>query len=96
MDRSRRRSACSTASAPAAARGGGAPHDGRARCPGNLIDDVTAQLLKEGPRLLAEPFAKLLAAIETRRATSFEGCAGSRSRPQARSEGRANVLDPST
>ena len=40
---------------------------------GISIDDVTGRLLKEGLRLFAEPFAKLLAAIEARRAASARG-----------------------
>jgi hypothetical protein len=35
---------------------------------GISIDDVTGRLLADGLRLFAEPFAKLLAAIEARRA----------------------------
>jgi transaldolase len=37
------------------------------------IDDVTGRLLVEGLRLFAEPFAKLLAAIEARRAVAARG-----------------------
>jgi transaldolase/glucose-6-phosphate isomerase len=37
---------------------------------GISIDDVTDRLLAEGVRLFAEPFAKLLAAIEERRAAA--------------------------
>ena len=37
---------------------------------GISLDDVTDRLLAEGVRLFAEPFAKLLAAIEARRATA--------------------------
>lgn len=42
---------------------------------GISIDDVTGRLLREGLRLFAEPFAKLLAAIEARRAASAGGAA---------------------
>jgi len=37
---------------------------------GISIDDVTDQLLAQGVQLFAEPFAKLLAAVETRRSSS--------------------------
>jgi len=40
---------------------------------GISIDDVTGRLLAEGLRLFAEPFARLLSAIEARRAQSASG-----------------------
>ncbi len=60
---------------------------------GISIDDVTGRLRAEGLRLFAEPFAKLLAAIEARRAESARGApAPSAPASEAQPEGRVDKL----